>query len=152
MKAFPRFWRNHPYCRNKWYLIWMGCLFSLWWSKLFFFFFEIGGAGKWVFFCVGHFVFFYFISVEKAAHSYEVSFISSLWMVFPESWKRSCLNFYAHDCKPLLIINHRFRSSEKFLLIKTALQYKLQLVFFNFFTLLYFGKWKQKTNLLTITY
>ena len=22
MKSFPRFWRNHPYCRNRWYLIW----------------------------------------------------------------------------------------------------------------------------------
>ena len=29
MKSFPRFGRNHPYCRNKWYLI----LFSLRWSK-----------------------------------------------------------------------------------------------------------------------
>ena len=28
----------------------------------------------------------------------EVSFFSALWMVFPESWKRSCPNFYAHDC------------------------------------------------------
>ena len=33
MKSFPRFWRNHSYCRNKWYLIWTGCLFSLRWSK-----------------------------------------------------------------------------------------------------------------------
>ena len=33
MKSSPRFWRNHPYCRNKWYLIWTGCLFSLRWSK-----------------------------------------------------------------------------------------------------------------------
>ena len=33
MKSFPRFWRNHPHCRNKWYLIWTGCLFSLRWSK-----------------------------------------------------------------------------------------------------------------------
>ena len=33
VKSFPRFWRNHSYCRNKWYLIWMGCLFSLRWSK-----------------------------------------------------------------------------------------------------------------------
>ena len=41
---------------------------------------------------------FCFISVKKAACSYEVSFISALCMVFPESWKRSCPNFYAHDC------------------------------------------------------
>ena len=27
-----------------------------------------------------------------------ISFISALWMFFPESWKRSCPNFYAHDC------------------------------------------------------
>ena len=36
MTSFPRFWRNHPYCRNKWYLIWTSCLFSLRWSKFFF--------------------------------------------------------------------------------------------------------------------
>ena len=29
----------------------------------------------------------------------EVSIFSALRMVFPESWKRSCPNFYAHDCK-----------------------------------------------------
>ena len=58
------------------------------------------------FFRVGHFeffesailIFFCFISVEKAARSYEVSIISALCMFFPESWKRSCPNFYAHDC------------------------------------------------------
>ena len=33
MKSFPRFWRNHTYCRNKLYLIWMGCLFPFRWSK-----------------------------------------------------------------------------------------------------------------------
>ena len=26
------------------------------------------------------------------------SSLSALWIVFPESWKRSCPNFYAHDC------------------------------------------------------
>jgi hypothetical protein len=36
--------------------------------------------------------------VEKAAHLYEVSFVSALWMVFPESWKRIAADFYAHDC------------------------------------------------------
>ena len=25
--SFPRFWKNHPWCRNKWYLIWTGCFF-----------------------------------------------------------------------------------------------------------------------------
>ena len=34
---------------------------------------------------------------------YEVSFFSALWMVFPESWKRSCPNFYAHDCNLLYL-------------------------------------------------
>ena len=38
IKSFPRFWRNHPYCRNKWYLVWTGCLFSLRWRKKKFFF------------------------------------------------------------------------------------------------------------------
>ena len=33
MKSFPRFWRNHPYCRNKWYLIWKPLVFSLRWRK-----------------------------------------------------------------------------------------------------------------------
>ena len=37
--------------------------------------------------------------MKKAACSYEVSSISAIWMVFSESWKRSCSNFYAHDCK-----------------------------------------------------
>ena len=67
---------------------------------------RIGGAGKWVFFWGGHFeslsrpfwIFFCFISLKNAAHSYEVAFFSALWMVLPESWKRSCPNFYAHDC------------------------------------------------------
>ena len=36
--------------------------------------------------------------MKKPARLYEVSFFSVLWMVFPESWKRSCPNFYAHDC------------------------------------------------------
>ena len=30
-------------------------------------------------------------------------FFSALWMVFPESWKRSCLNFYAHDCSTVVM-------------------------------------------------
>ena len=29
MTSFPRFWRNHPYCRNRWYLIWKPSWFSL---------------------------------------------------------------------------------------------------------------------------
>ena len=33
VKFFPRFWRNHLKCREKLYLIWTGCLFSLRWSK-----------------------------------------------------------------------------------------------------------------------
>jgi hypothetical protein len=37
--------------------------------------------------------------VKNPALLYEVSFFSALWMVFPESWKRSCPNFYAHDCR-----------------------------------------------------
>ena len=49
--------------------------------------------------------FFCFISVKKAARLYEVLFFSALWMVFPESWKRSCPNFYAHDCTILCILN-----------------------------------------------
>ena len=67
---------------------------------------KIGRAGKWVFFLRRPFCifksailnFFCFISLKNAAHFYEVSFFSALWMVFPESWKRSCPNFYAHDC------------------------------------------------------
>ena len=59
---------------------------------------KIGRAGKRGIFESAILNFFCFISVEKPARSYEVSFISALWMVFPESWKRSCPNFYAHDC------------------------------------------------------
>ena len=36
---------------------------------------------------------------------YEVSIFSALWMIFPESWKRSCPNFYANDCKLQRISN-----------------------------------------------
>ena len=39
--------------------------------------------------------------MKNPAYLYEVSFFSALWIVFPESWKRSCPNFYAHDCIPL---------------------------------------------------
>ena len=67
---------------------------------------RIGGAGKWGFFEAAilnflsrpFWIFFCFISVKKPARLYKVSFFSALWMVFPESWKRSCPNFYAHDC------------------------------------------------------
>ena len=67
---------------------------------------RIGGAGKWGFFEAAilnflsrpFWIFFCFISVKNPALLYEVSFFSALWMVFPESWKRSCPNFYAHDC------------------------------------------------------
>ena len=36
--------------------------------------------------------------MKNPALLYEVSFFSALWMFFLESWKRSCPNFYAHDC------------------------------------------------------
>ena len=48
-------------------------------------------------------IFFCFISVKKAACLYEASFFSALWMVFPESSKRCCPNFYAHDCRFTLL-------------------------------------------------
>ena len=51
----------------------------------------------WIF-EVGHFEFFFASSLWKIQPFYEISFFSALWMVFPESWKRSCPNFYAHDC------------------------------------------------------
>ena len=68
---------------------------------------RIGGAGKWDFFEAAilnflsrpFWIFFCFISVKNPALLYEVSFFSALWMVFPESWKRSCPNFYAHNCR-----------------------------------------------------
>ena len=41
--------------------------------------------------------------MKNPALLYEVSFFSALWMVFLESWKRSCPNFYAHDCKLCVI-------------------------------------------------
>ena len=74
---------------------------------------RIGGAGKWGFFEAAilnflsrpFWIFFCFISVKNPALLYEVSFFSALWMVFPESWKRSCPNFYANDCKLQRISN-----------------------------------------------
>ena len=79
---------------------------------------RIGGAGKWDFFEAAilnflsrpFWIFFCFISVKNPALLYEVSFFSALWMVFPESWKRSCPNFYAHDCN--LILNLWFTASK----------------------------------------
>ena len=67
---------------------------------------RIGGAGKRAFFksAILNFFFqifffaFVFFQWKKLWFSYDVSFFSALWMVFPESWKRSCPNFYAHDC------------------------------------------------------
>ena len=44
--------------------------------------------------------------MKNPALLYEVSFFSALRIVFPESWKRSCPNFYAHDCT-------RFRTWQK---------------------------------------
>ena len=35
--------------------------------------------------------------MKKPAYSYEVSFFSALWIVFPESWKRRVADFYALD-------------------------------------------------------
>ena len=75
---------------------------------------RIGGAGKWGFFEAAilnflsrpFWIFFCFISVKNPALLYEVSFFSALWMVFPESWKRSCPNFYAHDCIYYLLTYH----------------------------------------------
>ena len=51
--------------------------------------------------------------MEKAARSYELSFISALWMIFPESWKRGCPNFYAHDCRFIVLkdIVDRYKES-----------------------------------------
>ena len=74
---------------------------------------RIGGAGKWDFFEAAilnflsrpFWIFFCFISVKNPALLYEVSFFSALWMVFPESWKRSCPNFYAHDCTQRKLLN-----------------------------------------------
>ena len=71
--------------------------------------FEFLSRPLWFFFC--------FISVKKPAGLNEVSFFSALWMVFPESWKRSCSNFYAHDC------NHIFwvRKKRKWIVIMKAI-------------------------------
>ena len=38
MKSFLRFWRNHPYYRKKWYLIWKPLVFLIRWSKKKYFF------------------------------------------------------------------------------------------------------------------
>ena len=62
---------------------------------------------KMRFFWGGHFEFlksaifnfFLFHFCEKSSPFIWGIIFSALWMVFPESWKRSCQNFYAHDCK-----------------------------------------------------
>ena len=93
MKSFPRFWRNHPQCRNKWYLIWKPSWFSLGWNKKnqktkikTYFKGKLDIGGKWhLFWIVGYYWVFH---IFWAWLSYEVSFISALWMVSSESWKR----------------------------------------------------------------
>ena len=47
------------------------------------------------------------------------SFFSALWKVFPESWKRSCSNFYAHDCMSFL---------RAYIVIKTILATKVPIL------------------------
>ena len=65
---------------------------------------RIGGAKKWGFFeasilnFLGRWILFCFISVKKSSPFIWGIFFSALWMFFPESWRRSCPNFYAHDC------------------------------------------------------
>ena len=66
---------------------------------------------KMRFFWGGHFEFsksailnFFASSLWKIQPFYmRYHFFSALWMVFPESWKRSCPNFYAHDCTQVTI-------------------------------------------------
>ena len=58
-----------------------------------------------------------FCFISKQARSYEVSFISALWMVFSESWKRLHPNWYAHDTnlqeKPEIRHQNKEKQSEK---------------------------------------
>ena len=53
-------------------------------------------------------IFFASSQWKHAAHSYEVSFISVIWIFFSESWKRLHPNWYAHDCSVLRL--HQTRS------------------------------------------
>ena len=111
---------------------------------------RIGGAGKWGFFEAAilnflsrpFWIFFCFISVKNPALLYEVSFFSALWMVFPESWKRSCPNFYAHDCNssPHRWYCHFWDWHNWYL----TLLIKLKLIFVNIGTLNYWY-WAQFT-------
>ena len=56
----------------------------------------------WIF-KVGHFDFFFLLHlVKNPALLYEVSIFSALWMIFPESWKRSSPNFFVHDCSRIV--------------------------------------------------
>ena len=73
---------------------------------------RIGGAGKWVFFEAAilnfFFRFFCFISWKQAARSYEVSFISAIWMVSSESWK--IFHFWFHKLNShMYTVLHIFR-------------------------------------------
>ena len=49
--------------------------------------------------------------MKNPALLYEVTFFSALWMVFPESWKRSCAIFYAHNCS---LAENASNASKKF--------------------------------------
>ena len=47
---------------------------------------------------ISHLYFYSDSSSIRNSRVYKVSIFSALWMVFPESWKRRCPNFYAHYC------------------------------------------------------
>ena len=42
--------------------------------------------------------------MKNPALLYEVPLFTALWIVFPESWERSCPSFYAHDRTLLNVI------------------------------------------------
>ena len=79
--SFPRFWRNHPLCRKEWYLIWKGCLFSLRWRKM-------------MFFWGSHFEFFFTASQWKKQPVYmKHLFFLHYWCFFQNLWKEAVQTF-----------------------------------------------------------
>ena len=76
--------------------------------------------------------------MKNPALLYEVSFFSALWIVFPESWKRSCPNFYAHDCT-YNSAGYRYFSPTSYVIslissLKTSKESMLNSIFLALFT------------------
>ena len=96
-----------------------------------------------------NFFFFFFSQWKDQRLSYEVAFISALWMVSSESWKRLYPNWYAHDCNCQKLIIWSYHLIElchqrEITLPKKKRSQWLEISFFSCCT------WKKHTRMCTV--